>query len=428
MRRSFSQDRDPAEDRTLRLPWSRRSRTTVLAGAVAAAAALTIAGCGSSGGSHSATPAGLSGGQSAASGSKQYSAEDQEAAEVLAPAAGSFLAGKTAITNLGSTTPANGDENPYAIWPVTRTIGSVATGDVLVDNFNNKSNNQGTGTTIVDVHPNGQVGVFAHLPASIAGCPGGVGLTTAMVQLETGWVIVGSLPSANGKMDTAGAGCLIILSSTGQLAGTITGPYLDGPWDETVQDNGTTATLFVANTLFGVKAAGTATVDQGTVERLTLAESATAAPTVTAETQVAGGLAERASAAAFVQGPTGLAISPTGTLYIADNPTNQITAVAGALSSPSSTSPGAVLLSGGQLANPLGLTLAPGGDLLAANGTNGKVVEITPGGKQVGEFYAIHDVGQDPPGNGDLFDLAIDQAGTGVLFVKDDTNTLALLH
>jgi hypothetical protein len=93
-----------------------------------------------------------------------------------------------------------------------------------------------------------------------------------------------------------------------------------------------------------------------------------------------------------------------------------------------STTPGTVLSQGGQLANPLGLVLAPNGDLLAANGTNGKVVEISPAGKQVGEYYAIQDVGQDPPGNGDLFDLAINQAGTGLLFVKDDTNTLALLH
>ena len=61
------------------------------------------------------------------------------------------------MTVLGSTTPANGDMNPYAIWPVTETIGSVKAGDVLVDNFNNTSNNQGTGTTIVDVHPDGQL-------------------------------------------------------------------------------------------------------------------------------------------------------------------------------------------------------------------------------------------------------------------------------
>jgi hypothetical protein len=87
-----------------------------------------------------------------------------------------------------------------------------------------------------------------------------------------------------------------------------------------------------------------------------------------------------------------------------------------------------VLTEGGQLANPLGLALAPGGDLLAANATNGKIVEVTQGGKQVGEYYADDGIGQEPPGNGDLFDVAVNQAGTGVLFVNDGTNVLDLLH
>jgi DNA-binding beta-propeller fold protein YncE len=82
----------------------------------------------------------------------------------------------------------------------------------------------------------------------------------------------------------------------------------------------------------------------------------------------------------------------------------------------------------GRLANPLAVRLAPNGNLLAANATNGKIVEITPAGKQVGEFYAIHDEAQHPAGNGDLFGIGIDPPGTGVLFVADDTNTLAVLH
>jgi hypothetical protein len=401
--------------------WTRTA--TALAGG---GASLLLVACGSSSPS-AATPAGLSGGQAKSYDNQQYSAQDRDAAKVLTPAAGSYLAGKETVTDLASTTPANGDENPYAIWAVTETVGSVTAGDVLVDNFNNKSNNQGTGTTIVDVHPNGQVGVFARLPATVAGCPGGVGLTTAMVQLKSGYVLVGSLPSTNGKIATAGAGCLLVLSSTGQLSGTISEPYLDGPWDAAVVDDGTSATLFVDNTMIGVSATS-GRVEQGTVVRLTLSEPSTAPPTVTAETQVAGGLAEQASAAAFVQGPTGLAVGASGTLYIADNPSDEITEVPDALTTAGSTTPGTVLSHGGQLANPLGMVLAPDGDLLAANGTNGKVVEITPAGKQVGEYYAVQDVGQDPPGNGDLFGLAINQAGTGVLFVKDDTNTLALLH
>ncbi|MGH3670773.1 MAG: hypothetical protein ACRDSH_09050, partial [Pseudonocardiaceae bacterium] len=357
-----------------------------------------------------------------------YSVEDREASTLLKPEPGSFLAGKSTVSLLSSTTPSNGDVNPYAIWPVTETVGSVSADDVLVDNFNNKSNNQGTGTTIVDVHPNGQVGVFASLPSSVSGCPGGVGLTTAMVQLKTGWVIVGSLPSTDGKIGTAGAGCLLVLSPTGKLSGTISGPYLNGPWDAAVQDGGDTATLFVSNTLVDLNRAGTATTNQGTVVRLSLSSSRTDPPKVTSEQQVADGFPERADAAAFVKGPTGLVINPAGTLYVADNFGNRISAIPQALTRTDSAGTGTTLTSGGQLANPLGMALAPNGDLLAANATNGKIVEVTPSGKQVGEYYAIQDVGQDPPGNGDLFDLAINQAGTGVFFVKDDTNTLALVH
>jgi hypothetical protein len=362
-----------------------------------------------------------------ASGNTKYAAENAAASTSLAPAAGSFLAGKTTVSLLGSTTPVNGDINPYAIWPVTRTIGTVQAGDVLVDNFNNASNDQGTGTTIVDLHPDGQLSVFAQLPQTIAGCPGGVGLTTAMVQLKTGWVIVGSLPSTNGTIKTAGAGCLIELSPEGKLAGTISGAYLDGPWDETVSDNGTTATLFVANTMFGITPDSTQ-VDKGDVVRLTLAESAAAPARVTSETVVASGFPEGPDASAFIKGPTGLALGADGTLYVANNLGNSIASIPDALTRATSDGTGSVLTQGGQLANPLGLVLAPDGDLLAANATNGKIVEVTQGGQQTGEYYADNDIGQEPPGNGDLFDVAVNQAGTGVLFVNDGTNVLELLR
>jgi hypothetical protein len=394
-------------------------------GAVALAAGL--AACGSSG-SGDQQPVGLSGQQAQSYDSSQYTAEDKNAATVLAPKAGSFLAGKDNVTVLGSTTPANGDENPYAIWPVTRTVGSVTAGDVLVDNFNNQSNNQGTGTTIVDVHPSGQVSVFADLPATVSGCPGGVGLTGAMVQLENGWVIVGSLPSTDGKIGTAGAGCLLEISPTGQLGGTISGAYIDGPWSASVQDNGTTANLFVSNTLVGLAKSATASANQGTVVRIALSEPANGVPAVTGETQIADGFAEKGDAAAFVKGPTGLAFdASSGVLYATDNIGNRIVSIPQAATRTDSAGTGTTLTQGGQLANPLGIAVAPDGDLLAANATNGKIVEVTTSGQQVGEYYAIQDVGQDPPGDGDLFDLAINQAGTGVLFVKDDENSLALL-
>ena len=405
----------------------RRMGSTIGA-AVAALAAIgaALTGCSSNSASHA--PAGIDPKEAQSLNSAQFSDADAAARTTLAPAAGSFLQGKTTVTMIASTTPDNGDVNPYAIWPVTADMGSLHAGDVLVDNFNNKSNNQGTGTTIVDVHPDKSVTVFAALPQTLPGCPGGVGLTTAMVVLKDGWVLVGSLPSTDGKIDTAGAGCLIELSPTGQVAGTLAGDYLNGPWDATVADNGDTATLFVTNTLNGIKDAGGNTVNQGNVVRLSLSQTPSKAPVVTNHVVVADSLPERRDASAFVKGPTGLALDPAGTLYVGDNLGNRVAAITNALNRTDSAGAGATLSAGGQLANPLGMDRAPNGDLLVANATNGKIVEVTPAGAQVGEYYANQDVAQDPPGNGNLFDIAVNQGHDGIYFVNDDTNTLSLLH
>lgn len=402
--------------------WQMRTATRAGTAALMLVAGMSAAACGSSSSSTSQAPSGIA--TSASAGQGPAAA----AATTLTPQAGTFLAGKTTATTLASTTPANGDVNPYAIITVAHTIGSLTQGDVLVDNFNNKTNNQGTGTTIVDVHPDKSVTVFADISPTLQGCPGGVGLTTAMVQLSTGWVLVGSLPTTDGKVDTSAPGCLIELSPTGQVAGTIAAPYLNGPWDAAVVDNGDTATLFVSNTLYGIKDAHGATVNQGTVARLSLQQTATTPPQVTAETDVATGLPEREDASALVKGPTGVAVDANGTLYIGDNLGNRIATVPNAVTRTDSAGAGNTLTAGGQLANPLAVRFAPNGNLLVANATNGKIVEVTPAGKQVGEFYANHDVAQQPPGNGNLFGLALDTTGNGLLFDNDDTNTLSVLH
>ena len=62
-----------------------------------------------------------------------------------------------------STMPANGDVNPYGVVLVPKTFpagGSLNPGDVLVSNFNNNQNVQGTGTIIVKIAPNGQQSLF----------------------------------------------------------------------------------------------------------------------------------------------------------------------------------------------------------------------------------------------------------------------------
>ncbi len=184
----------------------------------------------------------------------------------------SFIGRLHHINTVASTVPANGDINPYGIATVPTTIGNLKRGNILISNFNAVSNLQGTGTTIVQITPKGAVSVFAQLSAGAlnGACPGGVGLTTALVALQRGWVIVGSLPTTDGTSATAQAGCLIVLNSWGHPVETFSGGAINGPWDMTALDRGENASLFVSNVLNGTVAANGNVVNRGTVIRINL--------------------------------------------------------------------------------------------------------------------------------------------------------------
>ena len=111
-------------------------------------------------------------------------------------AGGSSIGGLHNVKTVASTIPANGDLNPYGVAIVLEVAGNLTAGDVLVSNFNNAANQQGRGTTIVEVSPKGQQKLFAKIPAKSV--PGGVGLTTALAALRSGWVIVGQ-PADGGR-------------------------------------------------------------------------------------------------------------------------------------------------------------------------------------------------------------------------------------
>jgi hypothetical protein len=153
-----------------------------------------------------------------------------------------------------TTITSNGDLNPYAVIVAPVSAGKIQQGDVLVDNFNNLSNLQGTGTTIIDYNPaTRKTSLVANLPQKLAQCPGGVGLTTAMTMLKSGWIIVGSTPSTDGTTRTKGDGCLLVLDPNGRLAAVWAGPNINDPWGNMATiDNGSTATLFVSMAGFDV--------------------------------------------------------------------------------------------------------------------------------------------------------------------------------
>jgi hypothetical protein len=351
------------------------------------------------------------------------------AAQLARPSAapGSFLAPMRKVRTLASTVPSNGDVNPYGTAVITRSTGRLTAGDVLISNYNDKANLQGTGSTIVEISPGGHRTQFARITAPMLGghCPGGVGLSTALALLPGGWVVVGSAPSVNGQVATAGAGCLIVLDSQGNVAETLAGPYIDGPWDATAVSRGRVAYLFVTNTLIGTAAGHGKVVHRGTVVRITLRLSGGGAPRLLGATRIGTGLAEQASTAAFVLGPTGVGLGRHDTLYVADTASNTITAIPDALFRPGSAGPGRFVTSGGAVTQPLGLAIAPNGDILIVNGGNGKIVEITPHGAQVGTAFL--DTSGRPAGAGALFGLAIGLRGHGVYYVDDVASTLRLL-
>ena len=332
------------------------------------------------------------------------------------------------ISTVASTVPKNGDVNPYGTVVVPRSEGRLHRGDVLVSNFNNSKNLQGTGTTIVEISPHGKMSLFArisakHLPGR---CPGGIGLTTALTVLRSGWVIVGSLPTTNGMSATARAGCLIVLDSHGRVWETFSGHGINGPWDMTSLDFGRAAELFVTNVLNGTVANMGHVVHRGTVLRLVVTISGHHAPKLRAVTKIGSGFAETTDPAALVIGPTGVGLGRDGTLFVADTESNRIAAIPHAVTRHSSAGTGFTVTKGGALNNPLGLAIAPNGDVLTVNAGDGNIVETTRGGMQVAK--KMLDSSGSPPGSGALFGLAVAPRGMGVYFVDDATNQLDLLH
>jgi hypothetical protein len=328
------------------------------------------------------------------------------------------------VTTIASTVPGNGDVNPYGVAVVPRSIGDLRQGNVLVSNFNDQANVQGTGTTIVQVTPSGQVSLFARINPALAGCPGGVGLTTALTVLRSGWVIVGSLPTRSGGV--AGSGCLIVLDRWGHVRETFAGRGINGPWDMATLDLGHQAVLFVTNVLNGTVAAKGGTVYRGTVLRLVVQIPAAGLPWIQYSTTIGSGFPEQLNSAALVIGPTGVGLGPDGVLYVADTLANRVAGLPDAVFRGSSDGRGFTVSAGHHLNGELGLVIAPGGDILTVNSGNGNLVEITPGGHQIA--VRTLDSSGSPPGAGALFGLAVKPGYDAVYFVDDATNMLDLLH
>ncbi len=307
-----------------------------------------------------------------------------------------------------STVPANGDVNPYgvAFVPVGfQGTGLLKQGDILVSNYNNNQNLQGTGTTIVDIR-NGQQTLFYQ------GQPG-IGLTTGLQVLKAGLVIVGNMPTTDGTSATVQPGSLFAIDASGKVVWTLVETqFVNGPWDLTVNDMGAAAQIFVANVL------------SGTVSRLDVSVTSENV-TLNDVVLIASGYGHRPDPAALEVGPTGLAYDAfRDTLYVSASYENSIYAIPHAGKVTASVGKGFVAYHDQMhLHGPLGLILAPNGDLIVANSDvinpdpnqPSELVEFTPGGKFVAEMPV-------DPNQGGAFGLKIGAINGILTFAAVDDN------
>jgi hypothetical protein len=341
-------------------------------------------------------------------------AEDNDRAPIL-PA----LAKSPMVTV--STVPANGDLNPYGVAfvpPEFPRDSILKPGDILVSNFNNAQNStntgnlQGTGRTIVAIRGTKQFLFFQG--------PSGLGLTTALGVLPSGIVLVGNVPTTDGTSATVQQGSLIAIDRHGKQIASFSDPiFLDGPWDLTLVQRGDDAIVFVSNVL------------NGTVARLQFEISRDGEHIeLDSAARIAEGYVARTDPAALVVGPTGLALDRDfDALYVASTGDNAIYAVSHPFTRWEPEWKGRLVYTdNAHLRGPLGLLLAPNGNLITTNGDAvnpdanfpSEMVEFT----QSGHFVAQLSV--DTTGQGGAFGIAL--AGHDDSFrlaaVDDVANTL----
>jgi len=288
---------------------------------------------------------------------------------------------------VSSTIPPSGDLNPYGIAFVPTgfpTGGSLMAGDVLVSNFNNSANLQGTGTTIISLRASNGAAPDKTAQVFFQGTPP-LGLTMALGVLQRGFVLVGSVTTLDGTSRTVAGGPLLFIDQKGRLINSFS-TNLDGPWGLAVIDKFSTAQVFVSNVL------------NGTVIRIDLSMPNSETVKVTKVTQIAAGYQHRTDPAALVVGPAGLLYDDgANVLYVASTVDNAIYKIPDPGNAGPSSGKGTLVFTDPHLRGPLALALAPNQHLLTSNGDAinpntarpSEIVEFTKTGQFVGE-YNIH--------------------------------------
>ncbi|MBV8434676.1 MAG: hypothetical protein JO029_10395 [Candidatus Eremiobacteraeota bacterium] len=240
----------------------------------------------------------------------------------LSPDAGATSVLKTLKKHLviGSTVdPLNGDQNPYGLTIVPKTGGKLKAGDLLVCNFNAKSNVQGTGTTIVSLAPTpGSKPQRFVQSSSLLGC-------AALAETQSGKTLAASF----------GAKPATAWWNTAKPAGTFS-KGLARPWG---------IAYAVASGIY-TYASDALFVSDASTGSIVLAASCIGglggSSCTYAGTPIVTGFGVNHGKPGSILGPSGLLFDPTdcvkiqgrracGTLYVADGQTNTIVAIHNAL-------------------------------------------------------------------------------------------------
>lgn len=312
-----------------------------------------------------------------------------------------------------STVPANGDVNPYGVAFVPPQFpkgGAVNPGDILISNFNNSNNLQGTGTTIVRIPPTGSQSLFFQSQTP-------VGLSTALNILRRGFVLVGNFPSTDGTCNTVQPGSILVIDKNGNQVGSITDPSIDGPWDSTLFDQGLSAKFFVANGLSGTIVRFNLSVNQNGVS-------------VKSVTQIASGYMHQCDPVTFVDAPTGLVYDPVkDVLYVASSDDNAVFEVLDAGKTHNDRGTGRIIYQDAtHLHEPLAMVMAPNNHLIVSNNDAinpdpnqpSEIVEFTTGGQFIKQISV-------DPNPGGSFGMALMTSGNVARFAAVDDNAGVLL-
>jgi len=364
--------------------------------AVAASATLLVTGCAHSAGVLPASPAG-----------------GAQSLQQLFPDGGtSVLKTLTKQVVIGSTIdPKLHQVNPYGLTVAPATAGDFTQGDLVVCNFNDSKNVQGTGYTIVALHPTpGSKPRLVSDSKTLVGC--------AALALD---------PSDNIWATAFSSDDNPVLAPSGKLEVNIKGKDFDHPWGQVYAQPKSGSPVFYESN-----------AAKGTIVRINLGAKFT-------YDVIASGFAVNHGKPGSIFAPAGLTYDPSGdTLYIVDGTNNTVVAFSNVSKIPAGgivVEPGGktfkgpdaddahLVLAGAPLDGPISATLLFNGNLVVGNTGNPSgqnlLVELTPSGK----VLDVRNV--DKGAAGALFGVVAtgtSAADTKVYFNDDNDNNLQVLE